>query len=438
MKVLESYAKKEMSKLSDLLFSGLIILFLISIIILLFGFVLSFFLKYFLNGLDLFNFSVILKSFYFSVIGSSLLIFSFGLSNFNQGMLSSLAVGLIYVISTIASLLISIFLLKNNYGIISIPLGQIICALFLIFGNSIYIMYRFKSELIPFVFSFSNVKKMISLSAVNFLGKLGGLIANQIDVVLISHFLGTNVVPNYVLNKKGPEISRTFIERPPLAFSTSITSLWYSSNFDKLNFYIIRLFKLLIWMLGIVFIGFILSNKFFINLWVGPSFFTNSTTNFLICLNLLVLVVNNVFTNLYFSLGNIKITSHYTFFQSIITAIFLFLGIKYYGINGLLIFQFFSYIIFTTWVFPVKVFRQLRIPNNVIKSIFKEVFFVALSCIVLFLIFRKQNIINSWFYFIIYISKIVCTYIFIVYILSKSLRLEIKNFYIGIFKIKND
>lgn len=436
--VLESYAKKEMSKLSDLLFSSLAILFSISLIVFLFGFVLSFFLKYFIGGQDLSSFSVILKSFYFSIIGSSLLIFSFGLSNFNQGMLSSLAVGVIYMISTIVSLVISVLLLKNNYGLVSIPLGQIICALLLIFGNSVYIIYRFKSESIPVFYSFNNLKKMLSLSTLNFLGKVGSQIANQIDALYTSHFLGTNVTTIYILNKKGPEISRTFIERPSLAFLPSITTLWHSKNYDKLNFYIIRLFKISIWLLGIVFIGFILSNKYFITIWVGPNFYATATTNFFICLNLIILALNNIFTNLYFSLGNIKISSWYTFLQSIISAIFLYVGVKYYGINGLLIFQFISHFIFTAWVLPVKVFRILRIPFNITKSIFKEVFFVAFTCIFLFLIFRNQIIKQSWFYFIIYISKIFFSYTLFIAILSKSFRFEIKNFYNIIFKLKND
>jgi O-antigen/teichoic acid export membrane protein len=436
LKVLESYAKKDFSKLSDLLFSGLIILLFISLLIIGLGFIISIYLKYFINEVDLNNFSIILKSFYLAILGSSLLIFSFGLSSFNQGMLSSIGVGIIYVISTTVSLFISVYLLKNNYGLISIPLGQIICGIFLIIGNIIYIIYRFKSEVIPLVFSLYNVKKLFSLSSVNFLGKIGGIVSNQIDALLISKFIGTNIVPSYILTKKGPEISRTFIERPLLAFLPSITSLWYAENYDKLNFYIIRLFKLLIWILGIVFIGFVLSNNFFITLWVGSKFYTSPFTNFLICLNLVLLVVNSVFTNIYFSLGNIKITSRFIFYQSIITGISLFIGIKYWGINGLLIFQFISYLVFTSWILPVKVFKLLKIPNYVTKSILKEILLVAISCIVLFFLFRDQNITNNWLHFIIYIAKIVGLYFTIVFIFSNSLRIEVKNAITELSKIK--
>jgi O-antigen/teichoic acid export membrane protein len=435
IKVLEAYAKKEFSKLSDLFFSGIIILLVISFLIIIIGFIFSNFLKYFLNEEEINNYSIIIKSFYLAILGSSLLILSFGFSSFNQGILSAFGVGAIYVFSTIVSLIISIYLLKNNYGLISIPLGQIFCALFLIIGNILYVIYRFKSEAIPIVFSLNNVKKMVSLSSVNFLGKIGGILSNQIDILLISKFLGTNIVPSYVLTKKGPEISRTFIERPPLAFLPSITSLWYSQNFDKLNFYIIRLFKLLIWLLGIVFIGFILSNKYFISLWVGLKFYTDPFTNTLICFNLILLVINSVFTNIFFSLGNIKITSRFTFFQSIFTALSIFLGIKYWGINVLLIFQFISYLLFTAWILQLKVFRQLQIPKNVTKSIIKEIFIISFSCVLVFFFFRDQKNMKTWLELIIFVGKIVLLYFSIVFFFSKSLRIEAKNIYKEISKI---
>ena len=434
LKVLESYAKKEFIQLSDLLFSALIILFSISLFIIGLGLIMSLFLKYLLNDVDLNNNAIILKSFYLAILGTSMLIFSFGLSSFNQGMLSARGVGLIYVVSTTFSVFISIYLLKNNYGLISIPIGQIICAFFLIFGNILYIIYRFKTEAIQFIFTLRNVKKLFCLSSVNFLGKIGGVISTQIDVLLISNFVGTNIVTSYVLTKKGPEISRTFIERPPLAFLPSITSLWYAKDHAKLNFYIIRLFKILIWMLGIVFIGFILSNKIFISLWVGSEFFTNPVTNLLVCMNLLLLVANSVFANIYFALGNIKSASRYTFVQSIITAFFLYVGAKYWGINGLLIFQFISYAIFSAWIFPLKVFNLLVIRHKVTIVLVKELFIVGFTCIVLFYLFRDQNNINSWSEFIIHIAKIIGFYFMTITVLSHSLRLELKVILSVLFK----
>lgn len=428
IKVLEAYAKKEFNKLSDYLFSSLIILFFISLLIIFVGIILSFFLNFFLKELDRPTLSLLTNSFYLAITGTSLLIFSFGLSSFNQGMLSSLGIGLIYVFSTIISLAISIYLLKHNYGLVSIPIGQIICASLLIISNSIYLFYRFKNENIPLKFSIKSLKNIFFLCSANFVGKIGSIISNQIDALLISNFIGTASVPSYVLTKKGPELSRTFIERPPLALLPSISNLWHLKNYEKLNYYIIRLFKLLIWIMGIVFIGFVLCNKDFINLWVGSKFYVNPYTNILICLNLILLVTNSVFTNIYFTLGKINVTSNITFIQSIITAFLLFIGIKYWGINGMLISQIFSYLLFSTWILPLKVFNILNFSPNPFRNLMYEFLIVTLSCIITFFIYNNENLVDNWANFLLLILKIILTYFAVLSFLSSSLRLEIKIF----------
>ena len=145
-------------------------------------------------------------------------------------------------------------------------------------------------------------------------------------------------------------------------------------------------------------------------------------------MNLILLVTNSVFTNIYFTSGKINVTSNITFIQSIITAFLLFIGIKYWGINGMLISQIFSYLLFSTWILPLKVFNIFNFSPNPFRNLMYEFLIVTLSCIITFFIYNNENLVDNWANFLLLILKIILTYFIVLSFLSSSLRLEVKIF----------
>lgn len=426
-----AYGASEINKLNDLLVSGSILNLLVSLMLLIIGLILSNFVPELLK-LNSSNIYLIIKNaFILSVISGSLLIFSFGFTSFNQGLLSSVGIGTIYVIATISSLLINILLLFDGYGLYSIPISGIFRALILIIGNLIYIFWRYNKESIIFNFSYKEIKNLLKLISYNFLGKLGNILSTQVDIFLVARYLGTETAPVLSLTRKGPELTRMLVERPPTAMLPAITNAWGAKEYDKVKYYTFRLFLILLWITGLIVTGFILLNKYFVTLWVGNNLFAGEAVNIAIVISLILSMVINIFSNIYFSIGKIKDTSKINFIQSIITISFSFIGVIYFGLFGLVIAQGLSFFFLAIWYFPIKVVKLISYDKEYILNLIKELIIITSTNIIIIIFLYNLIQIPNWVSFLLFTFFITLIYVISLFLASNNFRKEIKH----IFKI---
>lgn len=423
-----AYGAGEMHNLNDYLCSGTLLSLIISLIILFAGLISSNFIidLITINGLN--NITIIKNAFILAVIGSCLLIFSFGFISFSQGLLSSVGIGLVYVVATITSLVINVVLLIKGYGLYSIPISQIVRALLLIAGNIFYIFWRYLQESLKFRFSIIGFSALAKLSGYNILGRLGNVVSTQIDTFLVARYLGAEVAPILNLTKKGPELSRMFVERPLIAMLPAITNAWGRGEYDKVRTNTSRLFIIILWMLGLIFTGFIIFNKSFVSLWVGQNLYAGNSINILICIAILLSVVVSITSNAFFALGNIKETSKINFTQSIITVAALYVGVKYFGLFGLVLAQVLSLLVYSAWYFPYKTLKFIKYDLSLLKQIQKEIAIAIIISILIAIIFVKLILVTSWISFIIYGVIVVFTYMVFLLLLSRSFRTEVSTF----------
>jgi O-antigen/teichoic acid export membrane protein len=426
-KVALAYGAKNKNKLQQLFWSGITFSAIIAIVALIIGISVSFFVFDFINIKNQGIIEILSKNFILATIGSSLMIFSYGLVSYNQGLLSSKGIGMIHMFSTLLSLITNIYLINVGYGIYAITISQILCALVIILGNIGYLILRFIKESISFSWSLSELIPLMKLSSYNILGKLGNIIANQTDILLVTRFLGPEISPVINLTKKGPELSRMFVERPAIAMQPAITHAWGSGEKEKISFFISRLFKIMIWMIGLLFIGFVVLNKSFVSLWVGSKLYTGDTINFLLCLSLIFSILISINSNFLFALGNIKKTSQINFFQSILTIFCLFLGIKYFGLLGLVLGQSIAMLLFSVWYFPYKTFQCIKFSKYELTNMRNELIFVMGISGLIFLLFHRIQVINDWYLFSYTVLLIIIIYVLLLYSVSKLFREELKT-----------
>lgn len=420
-----AYGAGEIHKLNDYLVSGTLLSFIVSLIILLVGLFSSNFIIDLISITNLDSIIIIKNAFILALIGSSLLIFSFGFTSFSQGLLGSVGIGIVYVVATIVSLVINVVLLIKGYGLYSIPISQIIRALILIAGNVSYIFWRYVQESIKFHFSIKGIFALTKLSGYNILGRLGSVISTQIDTFLVARYLGAEVAPILNLTKKGPELSRMFVERPPIAMVPAITNAWGSGEFDKVRSNTSRLFIIILWLLGLIFSGFIIFNKSFVSLWIGPNLYAGNSINILICLAIIISVTVNVSSNIFFALGNIKEASKINFIQGIITVMALYLGVKFFGLFGLVLAQIISLLVYSAWYFPYKTLKFIKYDSLLLSHIKKEIALVCLISFVVIIIFVNLIQVTTWISLIIFVLIVVLAYMLSLFLFSKSFRTEV-------------
>jgi O-antigen/teichoic acid export membrane protein len=420
------YGAGEIYKLNDYLGSGTLLSLIISLIILIVGLISSNFIIGLINISDLNSVSIIKNAFILAVIGSTLLIFSFGFTSFSQGLLGSIGIGLVFVIATLISLVINVILLIKGYGLYSIPISQIIRALILIVGNVGYIFWRYMQEHLKFNFSIKGFSVLVKLSSHNVLGRLGNVISTQIDSLLVARFLGPEIAPILNLTKKGPELSRMFVERPPIAMLPAITNAWGSGEYEKVRENIVRLFIIMLWLLGLVFTSFIVLNKSFVTLWVGQNLYAGNLINVIICLGIILSVGVSITSNIFFALGNIKETSKINFLQSVITVVALYLGIKYLGLIGLVTAQLLSMLIYSAWYFPYRTFKFIKFDLSILKLIQKEIAIIVITSLLIILILKNIVFATNWISFFILGLILVSAYISFLLLFSKAFRKEVR------------
>lgn len=424
----KAYGAGLMHKLNGLLGSGALLSLIVSLIILIIGLVLSNFIVDLITIQDKNSIIVLKNAFSLAITGSSLLIFSYGLTSFNQGLLGSIGIGLVYVVATTSSLILNVFLLIKGYGLYSIPISQILNALLLIAGNTFYIFWRYIQESLKFRFSINGILALAKLSGYNILGRLGNVMSTQIDSFLIARYIGAEVAPILNLTKKGPELSRMFVERPPIAMQPAITNAWGNVEYEKVRTNTLRLFIILLWILGLIFSGFIIFNKSFVTLWVGPGLFAGNSINVVICLGIILSVIVNITSSIFFALGNIKESSKINFLQSLLTVTALYIGVKYFGLFGLVIAQVLSLLIFSAWYFPYKTLKFINYDSASLKKIQKEIAIVIIiNAIVIFLSVQMISV-TSWISFFTQGIIVVFFYLILLLIISKSFRIEVLQF----------
>ena len=423
-----SFSEKNRKDLGELFGSGLILSIFVAIVIIFLGYFLYLYLFSTFHFSDDNSTTIILQNaFFLSTLSTAIMIVSYCLSSFNQGLLDSKNVGIIYLVASLSSIICTVILLFNNFGIYSIPIGQIISGIILTVGNLYLALSSIKNLTINISYKYSNLIQLLKLSGFNIIGRLGIVMSSQIDSILITKFLNPAMTTIFSISRKGPEISRLVIERSAIGLMPAITNLWGAGELIKVKFYTIRIMNISIWLLGFFFSSFLMFNESFIDLWIGRGYYSGDLINLLICICVIFSVVISITSNLYFSLGNTKQTGVIFFIQGVLTVSLSILGTKHFGLIGLVSGQVIAMSLFSAWYFPVKLLKALDVDVCVLNIIIKEVLLTVIINSVLIIVFEiivMNFTIKNWETLLLFAFSYANLSVFFLFVFSKSFRKE--------------
>lgn len=420
-----AYGKGDTDELNALLISGLLLSGVVSLLVLITGYVSSTFLASWLNLGSYANTFLIEQAFLLATVGSALMFFSFGLTSFNQGLQSSVGIGLVFVVTMIVSLLLTVVLLLKGFGLLAIPIGSIARGVGLILGNTAYLIWRHIDEkMLSYRFSLKGIVTLVKLISFTFFGKMAGVLASNMDAFVLTRYLGPEIAPVFVLTRKAPDLSRMFMERPAVAFMPAISHLIGSGEMKRAKKILLRLMRIIVWLLGVTTAGFLVFNKTFVSLWVGSDLFAGNTVNLLIALALLFTVITNALSSLCFSLGNIKGNSIATLVQGLVSVPLMIIGAKYWGMLGVAIAPLLAMLTVSAWYYPLTFTRQLKLGRMDVLAFTREfgnAFLAATITVgILFWITPK-----TWLVFVSSVVLFCLLYLLVLSLLSRTFRDEI-------------
>jgi len=301
--------------------------------------------------------------------------------------------------------------------------GQFFNGSALVVSTICFLAYRLRQAGVPLTTSLSRIRELFGLLCFTFLSRSIAVIGANLDLVIVTRILGTEMAAVLALTRRVPESLRPLVDRPTYAFLPAITHLYAAGEIEKTRQVLLRLSRIVFWLLGLFTVGFLVLNDDFIALWVGPEFYAGHTVNFLICMGIFLAIIIASLNGLCFSMGAIKQTSFLGALQGGLTIVLLYLGGKHFGMIGLVAAPVIAMAAVGAWYLPRLFCRQLSLHSSDQTAMLTEVARVVLSCSVTGVLFWFVQA-ESWTVFIISVLSLIAVYTSLMLLLSPAMREE--------------
>lgn len=370
------------------------------------------------------NDSMALQSaFAVAVAGTGLLILSFSVVAINQGLQSSIGIGLIYVAANVAAILVTIGMLLLGYGLLALAMAIVTRGGGMLLGNVLYLMWRLRRLKVSPHLSFKKVRELCRLSSYSFLGRLSSTLAQNCEAFVVSRFIGVEQAAVLSLTRRAPDSSRMLVERPAVSFMPAVAHMLGEGDVDKARRIILRLIRLQLWIGGLLVSGFLSLNDDFVRLWVGQHLFAGKAINFAVCIAFVFGVWTASLSNLAFALGNVKGNSLVAAVEGAMAVMLVVVGTYWFGMYGAVIGPILASVALGSWYYPKALASRLKAQPGDRRSLFHEGLITLGSVAFTGLLFDQTKVSNWWSFIFAALLASIC-YFLVLMIASRQFREE--------------
>jgi len=420
-----AYGGGDTTTLNGLITSGVTLSGAVAGIILIVGLIMAGYLPNLLaaSGPELKSLSA---AFYLAVVGTSLTVFSYGVTAINMGLQSSLGIGLVSAVSTLSSLLLTVVLLYEGAGLLAIPAALMARGAALIAGNVVYLVWRIRQERIPYRPSLAGSRFLLGLMSFTFIGQGLARIAANVDVLFVARQIGPEAAAAFALTRKAPDLSRTVLDRPATAFMPAIASLVGAGELSRARAVLVRLLSILVWLTGLAVVGFLGFNRAFVGLWVGGHLFAGYPVNVAIVLSLALAVLASTLASMCYALGDIKANSLVWGAYSVLVLPLMYFGSKYYGILGVALSQVVGLALVGVGYFPWRFAKLTKLSGAEATAMASE-FMRACLAAAAALLASLLCLPSSWASFVACVVGACTVYALVLAVVSNGFRRELRS-----------
>lgn len=242
--------------------------------------------------------------------------------------------------------------------------------------------------------------------------KIGTLVANNIDVIIISKFLGLTAVVIYNCYYYFVFTLSTLINRIGGASIASVGNLIITEEKKSYNIFL-EYNSMLFFVATVICVPLTIVISSFVSLWYGSEMVVNNFTTILFGLLLFYSIIRIVLNTFVGATALYKETLICTFTEIIINLVGSLVLVNYIGIAGLLIGTILSMVISEYCIKPF-ILNKKVFKDKIFKyylDCFKYFIFVVISYILLYTIFIKLNINNLLIWFIVGVITFILNFV---------------------------
>ena len=211
--------------------------------------------------------------------------------------------------------------------------------------------------------------------------KLSGAFMSSLDVLLVGHFTDNETVAAYALNKRPGELLSNIAQKAMNAQVPSLASMAGRGDRNLLIRRLIASWYLFLWIAGFLAISLYVMFESLIGLWVGSKFFLGHTISGALILLCVVTSLAGMTSVFYWGAGEFRGYYRVNIVTSAVSAILMYLGVKWYGLMGLILGMAAPRLIVSVLVYPKRIVELLRLKRKVINMVAVEsVRVVCVSC----------------------------------------------------------
>lgn len=379
-------SEKDDKKISSIMSASRVIFNIIGILILGIGFVLSFFVRYFIKD-GSFDSSYIQITFMIYLVSQAIYYFSIPYRVLFEADQKTYIPNIVFQSVTIIKSIVEIIIISLGFDLPVIFISLVVCS---IVGNGI-IMLMFKKTYKNVNFKakkdFSMVKDIKDL----FVNTLGNLVTSNIDIVIISKVIGLKYVVIYSTYNYFVEGIRQLVDKITGATMPSVGDLLVSDKekglkvFNEFN-------QFVFFVATIICIPLFLIINQFIKIWYNGEVQTSILLSILFTIILFYQIVKiplKVFT---FSSGKFKEVKRFVILEVIINLTLSIILVNYLGIAGVLIGTIVSMLIADWCTKPFVVVKKI-LNGNVWKYYLKFIIntsFIVIVALIFYMIIPKE------------------------------------------------
>ncbi len=325
----------------------------------------------------------------------------------------------------VVSIALNIILLILHKGIYALAYTSLFRGAAIFTFALIYSIILLKQNSIKLTFKFAYFKSFSKVFAFTFSSSLFETIASNIDLILVSRYLGSQSVTVLDLCRRPVRMVSGIANNITISMLPSLPHLFGTGNEIKIQTTVTRIWNAIIWITGFIIGGFILFNYSFNTNWVGNKFWIGSTNNIILCVSVLLWSLGYNLSNITLSMGDIKNNSLLTIFRSVLYVIALFVLTKIFGMTGVLVAFIIPGLVMIAY-YPFKLYRSVLTKDLGLTLFYNAVIIVLmlLGCSVISYIFNMKL---NWFWLIIDSLIYTVAFFTVVTIFSASLKQELST-----------
>lgn len=346
--------EKNNDKINAIMSAGRKIFFVVGILILFIGLILSFFIKFFVKDAGNIDNRYMQLTFILYLISQGVYYFSVPSRNLFNAEQKNYIPNMVFQIVSIVKAILEIVIISIHLDLIELLISLIICSLI---ANGV--MFLLCKKMHPNLNTkvkgdYTMLKDVKEL----FVNTLGTVLTNNIDIIIISKFIGLGYVAIYSTYNYFVEALKQFIDKISGATLSSVGNLLLEDK--KYSLKIFNEFNGMIFFIAtVICVPFYFIINEFINLWYEGKFNTTFAFQILFTLILFYQTIRiplKVFT---LSSGKFKEVKRFVILEIIINLSLSLILLNYFGLSGVLIATVISLIVADFIPKPIVIFNKL-------------------------------------------------------------------------------